>query len=122
VGAAANVLEGSSDAFAACFMSACSGARPNRVRRRARLADLIDGPGEGGFADPRFQTLLDTINEASGWLRRAVANLAEAAITNDSGFRTLLPTNAVIQHQNAGGRIRTRRLRPSGPVSSTVCP
>lgn len=51
--------------------------------------------------NPRLEALLD----ASGWL-----------------VRTLPSTNAVIQHQNAGGRMRTRRVRPSGPVSSTVCP
>ena len=50
---------------------------------------------------PRVEALL----AAAGWL-----------------VLRLPSTNAVVQHQNAGGRMRTRRFRPSGPVSSTVCP
>jgi hypothetical protein len=48
---------------------------------------------------------LEALHDASGWL-----------------VRTLPSTNAVIQFQNAGGRMRTRRVRPSAPVSSTVWP
>ena len=66
------------------------------------LDDFFAAMHEIPYEDnPRLEALL----AASGWL-----------------VRKLPSTNAVIQHQNAGGRMRTRRLRPSGPVSSTVCP
>jgi hypothetical protein len=66
------------------------------------LDDFFGAMHEIPYEDnPRLEALL----VASGWL-----------------VRKLPSTNAVIQHQNAGGRMRTRRVRPSGPVSSTVCP
>ena len=102
-------------------MNACSWARVQTA-----FADELDlpissmAPAKAVLRTRVFRPLLDTINEASGWLQGAVANLAAAAITNDSGFRALLPTNGCHTAQNAGGRMRTRRVRPSGPVSTTV--
>ena len=64
------------------------------------LDDFFGAMHEIAYEDnPRLEALL----VASGWL-----------------VRKLPSTNAVIQHQNAGGRMRTRRVRPSGPASPTV--
>jgi hypothetical protein len=71
-------------------------------RHDLSLDDFFGAMHEIPYEDnPRLEALL----AAPGWL-----------------VQRLPSTNAVTQHQNAGGRMRTRRLRPSGPVSSTVCP